>query len=106
MLAGLAVSSFRGFDLLGCIGLVFLLFFGVDLFMTVVSLVFAKVFLNELPSPKVKQKKHSDGKHYQYIIKHNGREVWSYVYTRPLDQVKVRVFEKAGHYWFLVRRTA
>lgn len=80
------------------VGMIFLLYFGVDLVMIPISHLLARVLFVEETPIKVEELKHSDSQ-YQYIITTKKRKFYTEVYSVPRDTINVRVFSIAGKYF-------
>lgn len=57
----------------------------------------ARILFTEVTPKSVRELKHSE-KQYQYILKLPKREVYSYVYTKPLSSVNVKCWTYLGSY--------
>ena len=102
-IGGCAIHLALKCHILTAIGIMYLIFIIVDVFMTlvgdiVVPMMFARVYPKE-----IREIKH-DAKHYQYVANINGKERYSPLYNRPLDQVEIRCYKNIGKYVFQVLR--
>ena len=85
------------------IGMMFVLFFVVDLLMIPMGMLVARIMFKEVYPSKIEELKHT-GKQYQYIAHINGKKIYSYVYKKPLDKVKIKVYTFGGRHLFEVHR--
>lgn len=97
VIVSVLVWKFTELDIWQALGLMFTVLCVSDVVFNVMGRFLAKIMFKEVIPKSVKELKHSP-KQYQYILKLPKREVYSYVYTRPLNEVDVRCWEYMGSY--------
>lgn len=94
---GIVLWQVTKLDLLQSLGVVFTVLFVSDVFFNLLGRLLAKLLFKEVIPKSVKELKHSE-KQFQYVLKLPKREVYSYVYAKPLNAVNVRCWEYMGSY--------
>lgn len=89
--------KFFSMDFLTAIGLAFAVVYGADVVLTIVGHFVARLVFSEVYPKSIKELKHTS-KQYQYILKFGDREIYSYVYTKPLSDVRIRCWKYLGSY--------
>lgn len=88
---------FTELDILQALGLMFAVLFVSDVFFNVTGRFLAKIMFKEVIPKSVKELKHSE-KQFQYVLKLPKRDLYSYVYNKPLKDVNVKCWEYMGSY--------
>lgn len=95
----------RSIDFIYALGCVLAVVIAVEFISLVLGLLLTPIMYEQVYPTKLRELKHSDGKHYQYIAEINGKEIYSDVYyKRPLDSVSIKVWKFHTAYLFEVKK--
>lgn len=103
LLIGLVLSWWRHWEPFAAIGCVFAIFLVAEILMSLSGHLVARILYERVYPKSVEELKHTS-KQFQYILKLDGKDVYSYVYNLPLNKVEVRCWRFIGSYLIEVVR--
>lgn len=95
----------RSIDFIYALGCVLAVVIAVEFISLVLGLLLTPIMYEQVYPTKIRELKHSDGKHYQYIAEVNGKEIYSEVfYKQPMDGLNIKVWKFHSAYLFEVKK--
>lgn len=95
----------RSIDFIYALGCVLAVVIAVEFISLVLGLLLTPIMYEQVYPTKIRELKHSDGKHYQYIAEINGKEIYSEVfYKQPMDGLNIKVWKFHSAYLFEVKK--
>ena len=85
------------------VGALFILLLSIDVISNLITLLLVPLIYSPISIMNVKELKH-DERRYQFIVVMKGKEIYSHVYSEPLENVKITCWRINGKYKLLVRR--
>ena len=95
----------RSIDFIYALGCVLAVVIAVEFISLILGLLLTPIMYEQVYPTKIRELKHSDGKHYQYIAEINGKEIYSEVfYKQPMDGLNIKVWKFHSAYLFEVKK--
>lgn len=102
VLSGIVHFIFQ-YDMWTALGMVFIIFFGVDVAMIGISNIIAPIMFTPVYPSSVSELKHTD-KSYQYILKLKDKSIYTVAYRQPLEKVTIQCYKYLGSYFCKVKK--
>lgn len=101
---GLILKYIRDWTWCASVGFIFLIFMAVEILSELFGHVLARVLYERIYPKNIRELKHTE-QQYQYILElDNKKEIYTYVYEKPLKDVEVRCWKFYGKYLIEVVR--
>lgn len=95
----------RSIDFIYALGCVLAVVIAVEFISLILGLLLTPIMYEQVYPTKMRELKHSDGKHYQYIAEINGKEIYSEVfYKQPMVGLNIKVWKFHSAYLFEVKK--
>lgn len=97
LVAGIGLHYVRSMNLFTAFGCMFGIIMIAELGAMVLGRIVARIIYERVYPKSIKELKHTN-KQYQYILDVGHKQIYSYVYTVPLDTVDVKCWKFHGQY--------